>query len=141
MVNVNMTTNLYIKKMRDNYRLGIMIEVGWHSSAEKTLKWVFVGKWTAKTFLGALRENRKYLMSVNHSVTVVMDLRNQQGPENILTIVTDTFSYPIYNVEQVIIIGTVAKWQSIYSMAVFKADEANLVVKFVESPSDIQSLL
>jgi len=115
-----------------------MIEIGWDSPDENILTWVFVGKWTSKTFLTALRENKKLLQSADHSVIVTLDLRKAREPENLMGLVTKVLSYPAYNVQRVIVIGSVAKWRSLYALALYITGSSTICFEFVESPDDIQ---
>jgi|GEM_PF-2766234 len=117
-----------------------MVRVNWYSSSKMILLWTFSGKWTSDEFYVALAECQSLLTDIDDCIPIIIDLREGLGPDNLLALAREGFSIPTSKVNQIIIVGYIPTWKSLFSVLTYTMKDFSIRVGFVETVGEAEIL-
>ena len=118
-----------------------MVRIYWQNSSKTALMWTFSGNWTSDEFYVALSEYRSLLLDTDNSTTVIIDLRKGFGPDNLLVLAREGFCTPTDKIDQIIIVGYIPTWKSLFSILMYTLKGFVTPVTFVETLSEGENLV
>ncbi|MEO1254670.1 MAG: hypothetical protein AAFY41_07280 [Bacteroidota bacterium] len=134
--------HIYTECRKTKDRVGVvLIELCWVDEDRYIFQWTFSDEWTRFEFHSALIRSRTMLQVLKHSVSIVLDLRTGMAPDNLLTLAQQGFAALNCQVEQVIIVGYLPTWKSLYSILKYTMDDLVIPVKFVATLRQVKGHL
>ena len=118
-----------------------MIAVYWQDLDETILVWTFRSIWTANEFRSALAIHLSLLDQVSHPVSLVLDLQKGIAPTNLIELATKGFRRPAFNISQIIVVGYVPTWKSLFSILTYVMGKLSVPVEFVETQAEANQFL
>lgn len=110
-----------------------MIITGWGDYEKTILIWKFRGAWNLEEYEQALIESLSLTKEINTTYTVLLDLRYSLPPDDLFAIAQHGLHYWQMNPVDVIVVGTIAKWKSMYAMAQYVTQTRKNDIQFVET--------
>lgn len=110
-----------------------MIQINWQNTEKTILMWKFGDVWTVAEYHEAKIKYQQKMNRVTHNVSVIVDMSEAQGPENLIEIAADAFRIPVTNAKQVIIVGYLPTWRSLWSIFTSMNGEPAVSVQFMET--------
>ena len=118
-----------------------MITINWHDPDKTTLRWLFSGRWTTNEFDHVLLEFQDLLATASQPMTVILDMHEGVGPKNLIQLAIKGFSNPARNFRQIIVIGHIPTWKSLFSILIHRMDGLSVPIEFVETRLEADQFL
>ena len=105
-----------------------MITTGWADHEQTILVWKMQGDWHVDDYERAVIDTMHLTKSKNRDFTVIVDMRYGKAPDDVFTIAQHGLKYWRSSSVQVIVVGLITKWQSLYSMAKYLTSDIQRVL-------------